>query len=66
MPDAPESPSAPNSAAPPDSNSVCTCSPTGGTCKVCRRRHRIAYGLVAVVAAVTLSAWAVVFFMTAR
>lgn len=39
-----------------------TCSPSGGTCARCRRRHRIAYGLVAAVAAMTAVAWLVVWF----
>ena len=65
MSEAPNPPTLPDPA-PPGSNMVCTCSPTGGTCQVCRRRHRVAYGLVGIVAAVTLAAWVLVYFFVPR
>jgi hypothetical protein len=45
---------------------ACSCSPTTGVCKVCKRRHRIAYGIVAAVAVVTLAAWGWVFLVGGR
>ncbi len=46
--------------------SGCSCSPAGGTCVVCRRTHRIAYGIVAIMAALTLCAQAVSLYMSSR